>query len=98
MTAHAEDALGGLGIPQVIDLALAVSTAEACRAEGLVPRKDGQVLDLVAAGVACVGAVIADERSVAEEEEVCVGVEEGAAGVAAEAIEVPSVASCTRPC
>ena len=61
MTAHAEDALGGAGVAEVLDLALAVATAEACGAEGLVAREDGQVLNLVAAGIAAVGAVVADE-------------------------------------
>jgi hypothetical protein len=44
--------------------------------------------------VAAVGAVVADERAVAEQQEVRVRVEQGAAGVAAEAVNVPSVPRC----
>lgn len=94
MAAHAEDALGGARISQVLNLPLAVATPKAAGAEGLVASQDGQVLDLVAAGIAAVRAVVADQRAVAEEEEVRIGVEQGAAGVAAEAVNVPSVAGC----
>ena len=91
MAVHAEDALGGPGIPQVFDLALAVSTAKASGAEGLIPRKDRKVLDLVSTGAATVGTVVANERAIAEQQKVRVGIEEGAASVAAKAIEMPSV-------
>ncbi|KFY20889.1 hypothetical protein V493_07604, partial [Pseudogymnoascus sp. VKM F-4281 (FW-2241)] len=67
------------------------AAAEAGGAEGLVAGQDGEVLDLVAAGAAAVGAVVADEGAVAEEEKVGVRVEEGVALVAAEAVEMPSV-------
>jgi hypothetical protein len=94
MARHAEDSLRGASIAQVLDLALAVPASEAVCAKGLVAGQDGQVLDLVSAVVAAVGAVVADERAIAEQEQVGVGVEEGAAGVAAEAVNVPTVASC----
>jgi hypothetical protein len=90
---HAEDALRGAGIAQVLDLALAVAAAEAIGAEGLVARQDGQILDLVAAVVAAICAVVAYQRAVAEQQQVRVRVEQGAAGVAAEAVDVPSVPS-----
>jgi hypothetical protein len=38
---HAEDALRGAGIAQVLDLALAVAAAEAVGTEGLVAGQDG---------------------------------------------------------
>jgi hypothetical protein len=44
--------------------------------------------------VAAISAVVADQRAVTEEQKVGIGIEEGAAGVAAEAVDVPSVASC----
>lgn len=92
---HAEDALRGAGIAQVLNLALAVAAAEAVGAEGLVARQNGQVLDLVAAVVAAVCAVVAYQRAVAEQQQVCVRVEKGAARVAAEAVDVPSVPRCS---
>ena len=70
MTAHAKDALRGARIAQVLDLPLAVATSEAARAEGLVAGEDGQVFDLVSAGIAAVGAVVADEGAIAKEEQV----------------------------
>jgi hypothetical protein len=90
---HAEDALRGAGIAQVLDFALAVAAAEAIGAEGLVARQDGQILDLVAAVVAAICAVVAYQRAVAEQQQVRVRVEQGAAGVAAEAVDMPSVPS-----
>lgn len=94
MTLHAEDALRGPSISKVLNLALAVAAFEASGTEGLVAGEDGEVFNLVAAGAAAVGAVVADEGAIAEQEEVGVGVEEGAAGVAAEAVYVPPVAGC----
>lgn len=94
MAGHAEDALRGAGIAQVLDLLLAVAAAEAVGAEGLVAREDGQVFDLVAAVVAAIRAVVAYQRAVAQQQQVGVRVEQGAARVAAEAVNVPSVAGC----
>jgi len=91
MALHAEDALGCFGIFEVLDLALAVPAFEAFRTECLLPCEDRQILDLVFADGTAVGAVVADEGAIAEEEEVCVRVEDGAAAVAAEAVQVPSV-------
>lgn len=94
MAAHAKDTLRSARIAQVLNLPLAVATAEAARAKGLVAGEDGQVFDLVAAGIAAICTVVADEGTVAEEEQVGVGVEQGAASVTSEAVNVPSVAGC----
>jgi hypothetical protein len=72
VAAHAEDALRCPGISQVLDLALAIATAEACSTKGLVAREDGELLDLVPACRAAVGTVVANEGAVAKEEEVVV--------------------------
>lgn len=94
MAVHAENTLRGPSIAQIFDLSLAIATPEACSAEGLVPSKNGQVLDLVSTGAAAVGAVVANEGAIAEEEEVRIGVEEGTAGVATEAVEMPPISGC----
>jgi len=93
MAGHAEDTLRSSGIAEVLDLALAVATPEAIGAEGLVAREDGEVFDLVAAVVAAICAVVAYQGAVPEQQEVCVRVEQGAARIAAEAVDVPSVPS-----
>lgn len=80
------------GIAQVLDLPLAVAASKACRAEGLVARQDGQVFDLVVTSATAVGAVVAYEGAVAEQEEVGVGIEKSIACVATKAVEMPSVA------
>lgn len=67
MTTHAEDSLGGASISQVLNLSLAIATSETTGAKGLVAGQDGQVLNFVAAGVAAVCAVVANEGAVAEE-------------------------------
>lgn len=94
MTSHAEDALRGSRIAQVLDLALAVSTTKTGGTESLVAREDSQIFDFVATGCATICTVIADKGSVAEEEEVCVRVEKCAACVTSEAVKMPSIASC----
>ena len=63
MTVHAEDPLGRPSISQILDLALALSTPEAVCTVCL---EDGEVLDLVVAGIAAVCTVVADQRAIAE--------------------------------
>lgn len=94
MTGHTEYALRGSGIAKIIDLPLAIATSEAVCAECLISCQYSQIFDLVAARAAAVGAVVANERSVAEQEEIGIGVEEGATGVAAKAVYMPSISSC----
>lgn len=96
MTAHTEYALARPRISQVFNLALAVATSETGGAKCLIAGEDCEVFDLVAACVAAVCAVVTNKGAVAEEEEVGVGVEECAAGVASETIYMPSIASCTE--
>jgi hypothetical protein len=72
MAAHAEDSMGCACIAQILNLPLAVPTAEAASAERLVTRQNRKVLDLVAAGAAAVCAVVANEGAIAKQEEVCV--------------------------
>jgi hypothetical protein len=93
MTRHAEYALRRASIAKVLNLALAVPASEAVGTESLVTGQDGQVLDLVAAVIAAVCAVVAYQRAVAEKQQIRIRVEEGTASVAAEAVDVPSVSS-----
>lgn len=93
MTTHAEDSLRSARISQILNLSLAVATPETARTERLVAGEDGKVFYLIATRAATVRAVVTYKRAIAQEEEVRVGVEEGAAGVASEAVNVPSIAS-----
>lgn len=93
MTRHAKDSLRSASIAQILNLALAVPASKTIGTEGLVARQYGQVFYFVAAVIAAVGAVVAYERSVAEEQEIRIRVKEGAASVAAKAVDMPSVAS-----
>lgn len=68
MTAHAKDTLRSARITQILNLPLAIATPEATGAKCLVASEDGKVFDLIAACVAAVCAVVANERAVAEEE------------------------------
>lgn len=86
--------MGGPGIAQVLDLSLAIPTAEACCAKGLVSGQDGQVLNLITASTAAVGAIVADQRAISKQKEVRIRVKERVACVTTEAIEMPSVSSC----
>ena len=94
MALHAEDALGCSGVSEIFNFALAVAALEAGSAKGLIAGQNGEVFNLVAAGAAAVGAVVAYERAIAEEQEVGVRVEEGSACVAAKAVYMPAVTSC----
>lgn len=93
MAVHTEDSLRCSGISQVLNLLLAVPTAEAIGAKGLVSGEDGQVFDFVPTGTTAVCTIVADERAIAEQEEVGIGVEKGLAGVASKTFNVPSLAS-----
>jgi len=72
VTTHAEYALRGSCIAEVFDLALAISAAEARRAEGLISCQNSQVFNLVAASAAAIRAIVAYQRAIAQEEKVCV--------------------------
>ena len=74
MTAHAKDTLRRPRVAKVLDLPLTVATPKAGAAEGLVAGEDGEVFDLVVAGAAAVGAVVAYEAAIAEEQEVRIAV------------------------
>ncbi|KAL8782932.1 MAG: hypothetical protein Q9213_004988 [Squamulea squamosa] len=69
-------------------------SAEARGTEGLISGQDSQILDLVVACATAIGTIIANERAVAEKEEVCVRIEESGAGVTSETVNVPSIAGC----
>ena len=92
MAFHAEDPLRRPGVFEIFNLLLAVPTSKTCCAKGLIAGEDGQILDFVPTGAAAICTVVADERAVAEEEEVCIRVEESAASVAAEAVNMPTIA------
>lgn len=94
MTTHTKDPLGCACVAQVFDLPLAIATSKAAGAERLVASQDREVFDLIAARAAAVGAIVTYKRAVAQEEEVRVGIEEGAAGIASETVDMPSIASC----
>ena len=94
VAAHAKNALRCAGIAQVLDLPLAVATSETAGAKRLVAGQNGKVLDLVSTRTTTVGAVVADQRAIAEQEKVGVRIEEGLAGIASETVNVPAVTGC----
>jgi len=96
MTRHAEYALARPCISEIINLTLAVAAFETIRTKRLVAREDSEVFNLVAAGRAAVGAVVAYEGTIAEQEEVGIRIEQGATSVTAEAVNMPSIASWRR--
>lgn len=57
----------------------------------MVTRQDRKILDLVVARTATIRAIVTNERSIAEKEEVRVGIEECPACVAPKAVEMPSI-------
>ena len=96
MTVHAKDALRRSRIAKVLDLFLAIAAFEAVCAESLITGQYSQIFNLVSTAATAVGAVVADQRPVAEEEEVRIGVEQSAAGITSKAVDVPSVTSCEK--
>jgi len=89
---HTKDTLRRSSVLQIFNLFLAIPTLEARRAEGLVSREDRQILDLIAADTATVGAIITNERSISEQEEIGIRVQNGVARVAPKTVYVPSIA------
>jgi hypothetical protein len=94
MAIHAEYALRGARISEVLDFPLAIPACEARRTESLIAGQNCKVLDLVTAAAAAICTIVADQGPITEEQEVGIGIEKGAAAVASEAFEMPSVASC----
>lgn len=92
MAAHAEDSLRGSSIAQIFDLALTIAASKAGCTEGLITRQDGEILDFVVAGATAVGAVVANEGAVTEQEQIRIGIKKRATRVATEAIQMPSIA------
>lgn len=92
MALHTEYSLGSPSIFEILYLLLAIPTFEACCAKSLVAREDCKILDLVPTDATAISAIIADERAVAKEEEVCIGVKNGTAGVATKTVYMPTIA------
>lgn len=92
VTFHAEDALRCSCIFEILNLLLAVPAPETGCAESLIAGDDGEILDLVPAGAAAICTIVADKGAVAEEEEVGVRVQEGTTRVAAETVNMPTIA------
>lgn len=94
MAVHAEDSLGSTRITKVVNLSFTVATLEAVCTKGLISSENSEVFDFAATRTAAVGAIVADEGAIAEEEKVRVRVQVSAARMAAEAVDMPSVTSC----
>lgn len=94
VTGHTEYALRGSSIAKIVDFPLAIATSETVGTERLISCQYSQILDLVVACAAAVGAIVADERSVAEQKEIGIRIKESAAGIAAETVYMPSISSC----
>jgi hypothetical protein len=60
----------------------------------LVTGQYSQIFNLVSTAATAVGAVVTDQRPVAEEEEVRIGVEQSTTGITAKAIDMPPISSC----
>ena len=93
MAFHAEYPLRSPCITQILNLFLAIAAPKATRTEGMVACKNSQILNLIPACAAAVCTIVADERAITKEEEIRIRVEQRAASVATEAVNVPSVAS-----
>jgi hypothetical protein len=91
---HTEDTLGSTSIAQVFNPSFAIAAFETVRTEGLIASQNSEVFDFVSAGTAAVGAVIANQGSVPEHEEMCVRVKHGIARVTAKTVNMPSVSRC----
>jgi hypothetical protein len=68
------------------------SAFEARRTESLIYRQNSKIFNFLAARIAIIGTV-AYQRTITEQEMVCIRVEECSTVVASEAIEMPSIAN-----
>ena len=93
MAFHTEDPLGRSSIAQVVDFLFAVPAAKTAFAKGLFAGEDGEILDFIPACGTGVGTIAADQGTVAQHEQVSIGVEQSSTSAAAKAIDMPSVAS-----
>lgn len=93
MTFHAKYPLRCPGIFEILNLLLAISTSETGGTKRLISGENGKILNFIPTGTAAIGTIIADEGAVAKEKEVGIGIQECAACVAPEAVNMPSIAS-----
>lgn len=96
MAVHAKDSLRGSSIAKVFDLSLTIATLEAVGAESLISGQDSEIFNFVEAAATAVCTIVAYQGAVAKKEEVGIGIEKCIAGVASEAVDMPSVAGCTH--
>jgi len=94
VTTHAKDSLRCACISKILNLPLAIPAPETCCAKCLISCEDSQIFNLVPACTTAICTIVADQRAVTKQQQICVGVEEGPASVASKAVQVPSVASC----
>lgn len=93
MTFHTEDALRGPGIFEIFNLLLAIPTPKTGGTKRLIPGENGKIFDFVPTGATAIGTVVANEGAITEEKQVGVRIEESAAGIAPEAVDMPSIPS-----
>ena len=91
MATHTEYTLRCPCIFQIFNLPLAIATPEASRAECLIACENSKVLNLVATCCTTVRAIVANERSVAQKEEVRIRVKQRITRVASETINMPTI-------
>lgn len=91
MAIHTEYTLRGPRVTEILDLFLAVATFKTTSAKGLFTGYNGNVVNLGAARAAAISTVSAHEGTIADHEEIYVGIKVSAASMASEAVDVPSV-------
>ena len=84
--------MGCPSVLQVLDLPFAVPTFKADRTKGLITSEYGQVLYVIPACATAIGTVVTNERPVGEEKKVGIGVENCAAVITFETIQMPTTA------
>ena len=91
VTFHAKHSLRRPCVFQILDPLLAIATSEAVFAECSIASENSEVFNLVSTHVATVGAVAANDRPIAQKEEVRVRVKYGPTSIAAKAVCMPSI-------
>lgn len=92
MAVHTKYPLRGPCIFEILNLLFTVSTPKTSGAKSLIASENSQILYFVPTCATAICTVVADKRAVPQKEEVGVRVKEGTASVAAEAVNVPTIA------
>ena len=93
VTIHTEHTLRCSRVSQILYPLLTIPTPEASGAVCMISCENGEILYFVSTSTAAVCAIITDQWTISQEQQICIGIEKSLASIASKAIYMPSMTS-----